>query len=702
MSASACVQWPAMTSTDEPGRSAPKSDLNEFLVAMSVALHQHSIYPDDHPSVGPAVEAVVRRATELLARRSTIAFGVARRQLIIDGIATDPKQPVLRRLAERLHAHHYGAVSLTRGVQTEEIGSALRALSAEPHDTGQMGLTRAGRIPAWPHLTLHPLTFDGLALVGDAEISADGSGGPSDTLGAELWLGLARAALSVEHGSAESVPSEPSEVARAIDDHPSAEAYDQAIVGHLLQIARELKDTSGPQSEPLRQKTASLIGSLRSDTLRRLVEMGGDQAQRGEFLLDATHGMAVKSVLQIVRAAADASGQTISEGLLRMLSKLATQAEHGSTHARPLADAELREQVTRLTEDWQLADPNPERYGQVLQHLASADRTDPSETGPRRPEHAVDDPLRIVQMSLECGVFGPIVGRAIECLVETGEGTTVFELVRAHPRGAGPVITAIGTVLGQPAALRVLAAREPVDFGLLEALLPFITVDGCDALLEALTESEVRATRRGLLDLLTQMDLDLGDIIAARLEDSRWYVKRNMLVLLRRRKQMPDGLSFTEWTSHPDGRVRVEAIRAQLLTPAGRNPAVLAALNDADPRIATLGLREAMKECPPGAEHRIAELALEPEADDTLRSLAATVLGRIQKPQALSALLQLSDGGRSFLGRRRLPPQTPVLVASIRALAQQWSGHPSAVSILAVAARSSSPELRLAAQRTGS
>ena len=44
-----------------------------------------------------------------LEQRPTLAFGVARQQLIIDGVATDPGQPVLRRLAEELHRHHLGA-----------------------------------------------------------------------------------------------------------------------------------------------------------------------------------------------------------------------------------------------------------------------------------------------------------------------------------------------------------------------------------------------------------------------------------------------------------------------------------------------------------------------------------------------------------------------------------------------------------------
>ena len=242
----------------------------------------------------------------MLQDRSSVAFGVARQQLIIDGVATDPAQPVLRRLAHSLHAHHLGAVSFHRGVQADEISEALIALSAEPTRAGPLGLNRSGQASPWPNLKLHPLTFDGLALVGDAEITADGSSGTGDTLGAELWLGLARAALSVEDDvDSESVPTEPDEVARAIDDHPSADAYDQAIVGYLLQIVQSLKK-SGEEGEALRSKASSLVGSVRSDTLLRLVKMGGDVAQRRDFVQDATDEMAVGAVLQIVQAAAKA------------------------------------------------------------------------------------------------------------------------------------------------------------------------------------------------------------------------------------------------------------------------------------------------------------------------------------------------------------------------------------------------------------
>jgi hypothetical protein len=63
----------------------------------------------------------------------------------------------------------------------------------------------------------------------------------------------------------------------------------------------------------------------------------------------------------------------------------------------------------------------------------------------------------------------------------------------------------------------------------------------------------------------------------------------------------------------------------------------------------------------------------------------------------LSALLQLADGGRTFFGRLKLSPKTPVLIAVIRALAETWTNNPRAAHVLAAAARSSDPEIRHAA-----
>jgi hypothetical protein len=672
-------------------RATLSRDLSEFLVELSIALHRHSMYPHGHPALVPAIESVIRRADKLLADRPQIAFGVARRQLIIDGVTTDPEQPVLRRLADGLHRHHIGAVSIMRGVEMPELGEALHALAAEAERDGPLGLKP--QVPTWPHLKVHPLTFDGLALAGDAP-GAAGADAEQSSQGAELWIGLARAAMASD-GSDRPVPSEPAVVARAINENTGrAEAYDQVIVGYLLQIARELKTATGESAEELKRRTSRLIASLQPGTLRRLVAMGGDRNQRAQFVLDATHGMAVDAVLEIVKASADASGQTISHGLVRMLTKLATHAERGSDLTRPRADTELREQVGRLLEDWRLEDPNPEAYGRVLEHLATSVHADAP-----RPKWAMaaaePEPLRLVQMSLEAGAFGPLADKAVDHAINAGQLSGLIELIASPPAGAQAAADVILARLSRPENLKGLFASDRVDLSGLDHLLPRLSVESYEPLLEALGSSPSRIVRRRLLELLSRTQLDITSLVIARLNDERWYVQRNMLMLLSRSRSVPPAFSAVPWTQHPDARVRSEAVRLQLAMPHERDLGIEAALNDPDPRIVHLGLT-AIHEVPPALIERVIDLALASDLGEDSRLLAVNALARQRREDVLDALLQLSVARRSLLGRTRLQPKTPVLVAVIRALSTTWSDEPRVSGVLAAAARSSDPDLRQA------
>src|SRR5262245_4944606 len=155
-----------MNAADKSERVTLSRELSEFLVELSIAVQKHAMYPGAHPSLWVSLTNVSRRAERLLEERPTLVFGVARSQLIIDGVATDPDQPVLRRLAEGLHRHHLGAISLSRGLEADELAQALRALSLEVDSHGPLGLAAPGRVLEWPHVRLHPLTFDRLELVG--------------------------------------------------------------------------------------------------------------------------------------------------------------------------------------------------------------------------------------------------------------------------------------------------------------------------------------------------------------------------------------------------------------------------------------------------------------------------------------------------------------------------------------------------------
>ena len=106
-------------------------DLADFLVEFSIVLHKRAMYPLGHPHLQESTERFVDRLESLLAPRDSLAIGVARHQLIVAGVATDPRN------ALRLHAIH-GAVD-------DVLGDRLLALLHDRvHELGQNHIAELG------------------------------------------------------------------------------------------------------------------------------------------------------------------------------------------------------------------------------------------------------------------------------------------------------------------------------------------------------------------------------------------------------------------------------------------------------------------------------------------------------------------------------------------------------------------------------
>lgn len=668
--------------------------MTDLVLELAVAVHKHAMYPHGHPALARVAEGVLQRTARLFVDREQIAIGVARRQLIIEGVATDQSHPVLRRLAETLHGHQLGAMSLLRGLEASEVSGALRALATEPEHAGAIGLQPPEARPAWPHVRLHPLTFDNLAIA--APVEGEPAPGAKGSRGAELWLGLAQAALAGDgprDAQAVSRDTAPETLARAIDAHAGAQAYDQVIAGYLLQITQALRSATGSEAEALRARTSGLISALQPATLRRLVRTSRTESGPHEFVRDAVQGLRVDAVLDVLKATADVAGETISHGLIRMLTKLAAHAEGSASKVRVVAEDALRGQVTRLLADWKLADPNPESYARLLQQLATSAAGDTQDVA--------DDPdsdpsLRLVQMGLELGDLGRIGAKAATRQLAQGGIGVMVGLLNAPPPAAGHAADVLREQLRAPDAITRLLAEEPVNFAALDTLLPSMTAAEHEPLLEALAESENRMTRRRLLDRLAQSPLDLSPLIAARLTDARWHVLRNMLLLLERTEQVPAGFSALPWLTHDDWRVRYEAIRLALTLPAERDVAVAAALAERHPRIIAVGLTALPGECPLALVTEVAALATDATLPDDTRVLALRVLQDGPEAEALATLTGLVDGGRTLFGRLKLAAPTPVMLAALGGLAARFANAAAARPYLALARTSAHPAVKTA------
>ena len=671
---------------EEPAMS---QELTEFLVQLSVTVHRFGMYPPGHPSLEPAAADVVDRLDRLLEDRQSLAIGVASGQFIIEGIATEGGHPVLGDLARRLHGHQIGAISLDRGATVSEIEDACRTLSADSEREGDpIGLLPRDEIPDWDHFHLYALGYDRLEL----EDSGEGAEGVSVNRATKLWLGLARSALAGEEVDFGDEPPGPQAIAESIRRHRKEEAYDQVIVGHLLQLAEELKSGEG-ETRQVREQVSHLIHELDGSTLEHLVEMGGAFMQRGRFVLDASQGLSTDATMKILHAAAACSETSISHSMTRLITKLAVHAEGGVASTKAGAGDALRENVEELLADWQLTDPNPEAYNLVLDRMTWVDPILAGDVDDDGVTGSLGGAERLVRMALEVEAFGPIVERAIVALIE--EGRIRFLVDATHEVSATQTSDRIREYLADPERLRRILAADEIDVESLNAIVRWMGSTAIDPLLETLTGSESGDLGGIALDALQECGSEVWDGVLRYLKDSRWWVIRNMLLLVQRLDEGHEDFDPTEFLSHPDQRVRRQAFPLGLRSGL-RQRTLSSALADDDEYVVRMGLLELAESVPetvvPTLVHRVVLGKRSPE----IRAFGIRTAGLSRSPLVLRTLLSITTVGKTIFGGPRLAAKSMEVLAALETLSRFWRDDTRAAKTLKKARRSKDPEIRAA------
>jgi hypothetical protein len=683
--------------SEEPKEVAALSkEVSEFLLEFSIGVHKHSMYPPDHPSLLPTAENVLGRLSEVLADRENFTIGVGLDQLVVEGVATESRHPVLRELAKRLHDHHLGAISFYDGTLRSEVEGLLETIAQDPERGGDpLGLLPSEEIPNWDHIRLLPLGYDGLELTGEADPSGEGFDRATD-----LWLGLARSAMGVESDFRDPEKSpDGGTVAKAIRRSRKDAAYDEVIAGYLAQLAVELRSGEREEKGSIRRRVTSLVRELDPQTLERLVQMGGNPASRRRFVLDANQSLAVSSVVKIVEAAANASHQTISHSLTRLLTKLSSHASDGGEAIRGQADTALRENVEELVNDWDLKDPNPDDYTLILDSIS---RAAPSlgEGESEEPSDGLTGAQRLLQMSLELDSWGPTVAKAVADLTEGGEIGYLLRMAEEAPDGSqvGQRFTAF---LASRSQLRRLLSGEDVPEEELVKIVGMMGMKAAPVLLDVLGETESRALRRKVFNVLQSLGDEVGPLILERLRDGRWYVIRNMLALARGLTRMPLGFSAYPFLEHEDPRVRREAFPSAVQEMAKRHRCLALGLADPDERILRMALLEAQEGLPESLVPVLVNRVLGSRVDSEMKALSLRALRHSQSALALETLLNAAGGGRSILGRIRLAESSEEVLAAIEVLARAWPHEPRAKKLLAAAKRRKDPRFQRALEGGG-
>jgi hypothetical protein len=671
-------------------------DHADLLIELAVAVHKNAIYPGTHPLLVAAVDSLARRLATFLEQTPTLSIGVARRQLIIEGVATDEHHPILRDFAARLHRHQIGAMRLNRGLEKEELAEVLATIAIDAGRVEQpLGLMGPDVLQRWRNARLFPLSFDQLELVEDAldDKAAEGEAArEARTRAAQLWIGLARAALARE-ATAELSSTDPDTVARAIDAHKDDSAYDQIVVGYMLQIADELNTDERSTSAPLRDRVSKLVRRMEPRTLQRLLAMGGDAAQRRQFAINATNGLAVDAVIDVVRAAADVSGQTISSSLVRMLSKLAAHAERPSAGAmQGRSEAELRDQVQRLITSWDLDDPNPDDYTAALDSIARHATTLDSDGD------CDADPERMLQLALEVSTIGPQTERVFAQLFARPDVTPLLDMLDAAPEGETRDVL-LARIVTVDRLIATLHADAP-NTRLAERLALRLRAVAVDPIIDLLQDEEERL-HGWACDTLVRLAEVSGPRVVERLMDAPVHAQRQMLHIIDRLGEWPAGFEPDPFTASPDAGVRREAIKLMLRRDEMRDAGIVAGLDDSDERTVGIALAAALKRCPMGAVPILMRRVENQTLTAELRARGIRALAASGSLDAMRWIARRSIKKHWLLGTPVLREKSPQLISSIAGLAAHWSSAPEAVEVLALVAKSKDADLKSAAARSG-
>jgi hypothetical protein len=694
-----------------------------WLKEFSVVMQRRYAYPPGHPSRVAAEATALQVISGALQVHHEIGIAVTQRQLVINGVASDPRNPAIGELSERLHRQGIANITLREGVSGMEFERLLdRITTAKPPGPDEED-DAPDHAPIGVHVGLEMLRYDGLAL----QDEDDEAGGP-DATGERLWRELADAALegwdgldgadsgggvtdeardsapvtAAEVAAAEAAPPpRPSVAMRQTRELPaalsaaniakmiSARAGEPGAAGDilksLLRVGRHARRRGRAGSGAVAQRLREVLSGLEPGTLQTLLDSEVDPVRKRLLLMQGVDALPVSVVTEWIEAAAASGKESISTNLLRLFKKLAAQTRRRRDTAADDGGEAIREAARQLIEGWTYDATGAEPHGELLAKIAAYDTDEAALEG-----GGTAGADRIVQIALETNVAatGDVMA-AVDQLIDEKRLALLFRFVDEAETATVTQPAILGHLL-VPETVRRVLLTEPVDPDGAHLLLERCDMTRADALLDALAISESEATRRMILERLRALGEAIRDPILFRIPGALWYVQRNLLSLLGDMPDPPRNLPFDEFLASDEPMLRLEAIRLLMRIPERREGAVHDALGDADPRVMRAGLEAAANGLGRRSYGRLLQILEQAGDAADIRLRGIPLLRHVPLPAARDWLLTLVRRRRgAFMFRRWvLAPRSAEMLAALRVLAQRWAADPAVVGLLKLGAKS--------------
>jgi hypothetical protein len=600
------------------------SPLQELIPALVTAWKNLSVYPAGHPAREAGVRGAHKRLTGFMAAAGPLTLGVAK-----DGLTYGDRKlesPHVVALAQALFRRNAATVRFEEGVAASELEAFLKALGDSKTQGTPRPLAEELAAAGAAHVVVTTLDYSLLKTTDDVRADRREP--------ANLWEAILDALLTGKQLDAEGAEPLAAETysakgiaslfAPSDSDRQSGRLGGVPVQLVADAVAAHLSRTTGAARDAAVHEVAELVRALPTEVRERVLNSAlkvlAAEESAAEGLLQLTSAVSADEVLVALRRLS-AEGMKLSSHALRLVQTLAAAASRAIAERSASGNkdtAELAAELGSLFRDEDIDRYNPEDHDALIDQAAAVDLTtlgpieqaDLPDLGDRAAsltDAALERTLLATLLDLLGGADAAALpdiharledqfvralsagrfDRAIEVVdgIKAHAADTRLEVERRKSledflvrlAGSQQVMGMIGGI----------GALPPPAVAQLKDLIARLGAAAARSLLNALIAAADQTRRRRLFNILSSLGAAIVPEAQKLLRDSRWFVVRNMIALLRAVGDKTSLPEIRRCAENPDLRVRLEAIKTLLaFDPSVPKDLLETAILDKDPKLA--------------------------------------------------------------------------------------------------------------------
>jgi hypothetical protein len=531
--------------------------LSYAIIELNISRRNVAIYPRDHPSVESSLSNAFKFLKQLFEIRPHITLAVAKDTIIIDKYHLDKKNPVFRDFALALSHMHIAYINLKNGITKDELYRFHRFITEKNDDLTVNNLKQNLKKYSVPHMDIGFVDYGKFA-TGDFKAVRQ-------TQQVPIWeryiYGLLEGTLQEASDKIREIPPEIlASLLNKVADQPLKEnAYDKVITNYMRSSSESM--FSGQDLKRLLDFIEGLKPDLKNRFLSSAVQTFSEDNKSTYQSLKRLSVEEIERFLDTVNKQKVA----IPPALRSLINKFSYDAEDDSDaiyleedlmedeefHPSKLAELFTGEHTS---EDSQALLAGNEL--QAIQDLVDFNAADLKTSHLIEFDNEFNEDLTekkfnqiILELMLsetpsedEYQLFADTVKDQSQQLLWIGQYVQILDILEVLELNKGQHrFTDINSktlqyfhspefMLQLIDSLKLLGRQKRKDVRMIceyydKAIIPY--------LMDALIEEESPIIRRFLMDLLQQFKNKIIPEAVKRLNDTRWFVKRNMLYILR-------------------------------------------------------------------------------------------------------------------------------------------------------------------------